>query len=249
VDKHRIITCDIRGHGYSESGTAKLTLPLIAEDLRRLLDACGVKKSYLCSYGAGSFPLLTALLAYPDRFCGGIIISGAAAYTDIISRSKLQAAYMTSALKAKEIIAFSAALQEADNRTAFQTLNSDAKQGDPAKWRDYVGACLNETFERQLPRIGLPMLLVYGTADHAGRSNAEAMQRLLPDSELYGVLKAKHQLLMKEPVKTGLVIGQWIAKHEEPSISDTLEERIELLQELAEHGVEGRNEGEAGSRV
>jgi pimeloyl-ACP methyl ester carboxylesterase len=249
VDKHRIITYDIRGHGYSESGAAQLTLPLVAEDLRRLLDACGVKKAYLCSYGAGSFPLLTALLAYPDRFCGGIIISGTAAYTDIISRSKLQTAYISSALRARDIIAFSSALREADNRTAFQALNSDAKQGDSAKWRDYVAACLNATFEPQLPRIHLPMLLVYGTADRFDCANAERMHRLLPDSELYGVLKAKHQLLMKQPVKTGLVIGQWIAKHEQPSIADTLEERSELLQELVEHGIEDRNEVEAGSRV
>jgi hypothetical protein len=54
---------------------------------------------------------------------------------------------------------------------------------------------------------------------------------------------------MKQPVKTGLVIGQWIAKHEQPSIADTLEERSELLQELVEHGIEDRNEVEAGSRV
>src|SRR5262245_24523567 len=49
------IRFDIRGHGYSESGSGKLTLALIAEDMRRLLDAIGVKQAYICSYGAGSF--------------------------------------------------------------------------------------------------------------------------------------------------------------------------------------------------
>ncbi|UVI31751.1 alpha/beta fold hydrolase [Paenibacillus spongiae] len=235
---HRIITMDMRGHGRSEPGNAPLALPLIAEDMRRLLDKCEVREAYVCSYGAGSFPALTALISYPDRFRGGIIVSGTAAYTDIVNRSKLQAAYVSSVLQAKSAVAFQAAWSEADNRTAFHALNEEAKLGDAMRWKEYVAACLNGTLQRQLPQIRQQMLILYGSGDQAGRDYAQNLYKRLPNAEIYCVLRAQRQLLMKQPAKTAAVIRQWLDKQEEPSLADTYEERSALLQELAEQGIE-----------
>ncbi|WP_274652452.1 alpha/beta fold hydrolase [Paenibacillus humicola] len=237
ADTRRVITFDARGHGHSEAGTARLTLPLLAEDMRRILDWSGAKQAYLCAYGPASLPALQALLAYPDRFCGGILISGAAAYTDIVSRSKLQAAYVSSLLKARELVALQAAWQEADNRTAFQALQEEAKQGSAVRWKEYVSACLDTSFARELGRIRQPMLVIYGTADMRGAMYARELHRALPDSELYGVLKAGRHLLMKEPARTAFVIRQWIDKQERPEVADTFEEREELLKQIAGQGV------------
>ncbi|MFC0395766.1 alpha/beta fold hydrolase [Paenibacillus mendelii] len=240
----RILTMDIRGHGHSEAGKAALSLPLIAEDMKRLLDYCEVRQAYVCSYGAGSFPALTALLAYPDRFCGGILVSGTAGYTDIISRSKLQAAYVSSVLQAKSAIAFQAAWSEADNRTAFNALNEEAKLGDSLRWKEYVAACLNSSLEKQLPQIRQQMLVLYGSRDHAGRAYTQLLNKRLPNAEIYGVLKGERQLLMKEPVKCAAVIRQWLDKQEEPGLADTYEEREGLIKELAEQGIEQGLPGE-----
>lgn len=237
-DTHRILSIDVRGHGSSEPGQGVLTHAMIAEDIRFLLDTQEIKKSYLCGYGAGSFPVLEALLAYPDRFSGGILISGTGGYRDIVTRSKFQATFISSALKAKESIAKRAIRHETADRASYTSMNEDALRGDPAKWREYAAACLDAYYDRELRQIKQPMLLMYGTADKAGREYVHLLYRQLQNAELYGIQRANHQLLTKEPVKTSLVIDQWIAKQEKPELADTFEERSNLLEELVSHGIE-----------
>ncbi|WP_308638556.1 alpha/beta fold hydrolase [Paenibacillus silvisoli] len=233
-----LIRFDIRGHGSSEAGPGKLTLPLIAEDMRRLLDAIGVKQAYVCSYGAGSFPALTAMLAYPERFIGGILVSGASAYTDIVTRSKMQATFISSILCPKEPIAFKAAWNEAASRDSFEELHAEAKLGDAVKWREYTAACLDSAVQKKLHQLKQPMLVLYGTGDKTGQGYAAELRRKLPNCELYGIIGADKQLLLKEPTTLAYVVSQWLEKQEHPEIADTFEEREALLQELSAHGIE-----------
>ncbi|QHW30730.1 alpha/beta hydrolase [Paenibacillus rhizovicinus] len=239
---HQVIRWDIRGHGRSDGGSARMTLAMIAEDMRALLDGLGVKRAYVCAYGAGSFPALTALLLHPQRFIGGMLLSGSAAYTDILSRSKLQAAYISSILAPKAPIAFKAAWSEARTRSEFEELHEETKLGDPAKWRDYAAACLEDGLERRIRQIKQPMLLLYGTKDAIGGNYAVRLHRLLPNSELYGINGATSKLAMNEPVTTSFVMSRWMAKQEHPELADTHDEREALLQELAEHGVKAGND-------
>lgn len=235
--KRRVIRWNIRGHGASDSGSGKLTLAMIAEDMRLLLDEFGVKQAFVCAYGAGALPTLTALRMYPDRFAGGVLLSGSAGYSDIRSRSGLQAAYVSSILAPKGPIVFKAAWDEAADRTEFEALRDEAGQGDPAKWRDYAAACLDGDSDRNIRQVKQPVLLLYGTKDNAGAGNAAKLRRLLPNCELYGVVGATRQLATKQPITTAFVISQWMDKLRHPELADTYEEREALLRELAEHGV------------
>jgi pimeloyl-ACP methyl ester carboxylesterase len=237
-DTHRVISIDVRGHGSSELGHGILTHAMIAEDIRYLLDSLDIKKSYLCGYGAGSLPAITALLAHPERFSGGILISGMAGFHDIKTRSKLQASFISSALKAKESIAKQVVRHEAEDKAAYAIMSEDALKGDPLKWREYAAACLNSSFGRELHQIKQPMLLLYGTADKVSREYSAQLYRQLPNAELYGIEHASRQLLRKEPAKIALVVDQWVAKQEQPELADTFEERNSLLEELVSHGIE-----------
>ncbi|WP_177182679.1 alpha/beta fold hydrolase [Paenibacillus sp. OV219] len=231
-----LIRFDIRGHGASNAGNGKLTLGLIAEDMRQLLDELGEKTAYLCSYGAGSFPLLTALLAYPERFIGGILINGTAGYTDIVTRSKLQASYITSRLAPKDPIAYNSALGEAGSKAEVQALYEEAKQGDASEWREYTAACLDSSVQKRIGQLRQPMLLIYGADDQVSQHYAGALRKGLPNCELYGIKGASKQLLMKHPSTTAFIISQWIDKQEHPELADTFEERSALLEELMSHG-------------
>ncbi|AZN40116.1 alpha/beta fold hydrolase [Paenibacillus albus] len=231
-----LIRFDIRGHGASNAVSGKLTLGLIAEDMRLLLDELGEKTAYLCSYGAGSFPLLTALLAYPERFIGGILINGTAAYTDIVSRSKLQASYISSKLAPKDPIAYNSALGEAASKAEVQALYAEAKQGDAAEWREYTAACLDSSVQKRLGQVRQQMLLIYGADDAISKQYAGALRKGLPNCELYGISGASKQLLTKHPDTIAFILSQWIDKQEHPEIADTFEERSALLEELVSHG-------------
>ncbi|REE92911.1 pimeloyl-ACP methyl ester carboxylesterase [Paenibacillus taihuensis] len=230
-----LIRFDIRGHGSSSAGDGNLSLALIAEDMRLLLDELGEETTYLCSYGSGSFPLLTALLAYPERFKGGILINGTAGYTDFASHARLQATFVSSVLAPKDPIAYKSAQSEAGNRAEFQSLYADVLQGDSAKWREYTTACLGSPLKKRLSQIRQPMLIMYGAEDRVSLRYASELKRL-PNREYYAIEGASKQLLTRHPETIAFIMSQWIDKQEHPELADTFEERSALLEELVTHG-------------
>ena len=59
---YRVIAVDSRGHGASETGAQGLSFALMAEDLKRVLDARGVKKAHFLGFSDGGYAV-NALLA------------------------------------------------------------------------------------------------------------------------------------------------------------------------------------------
>ena len=72
----QVITFDIRGHGRSQYSEQPLTYPLIARDIKQLLDHLKIKKAFICGYSTGGSIVLEYLLHSADRSLGGIVISG-----------------------------------------------------------------------------------------------------------------------------------------------------------------------------
>src|SRR5690606_8514727 len=62
-----VITFDVRGRGGSAPSAAPVTHPVIAEDVRQLLDHLGIERAFIGGYSTGAQVALEALLAYPDR--------------------------------------------------------------------------------------------------------------------------------------------------------------------------------------
>ncbi|WP_194830652.1 alpha/beta fold hydrolase [Laceyella tengchongensis] len=88
----RVLTFDIRGHGASTPSPTPLTYPLIVEDIRQLLNKLGIEEAYLCGYSTGGSIVLEALLSYPDRFAGGILISAMSEASTLYLRAAIGAA-------------------------------------------------------------------------------------------------------------------------------------------------------------
>ena len=73
---YRVIAVDSRGHGASESGTQGLSFALMAEDLKKVLDARGVKKAHILGFSDGGNLAIKFALTYPD-YVDKLILNGA----------------------------------------------------------------------------------------------------------------------------------------------------------------------------
>lgn len=62
---YRILAYDTRGHGGSEATTGPYILELLADDLKALLDALGVKNPHYCGLSMGGIIGQTFALKYP----------------------------------------------------------------------------------------------------------------------------------------------------------------------------------------
>ncbi len=104
-DRYKIITFDIRGHGASAPSKQTVTYPLIVEDMKSLLDALNIEKAYLLGYSTGGSIALEAMLTYPDRFVGSIIVSGMSEFRDFYNKFRLKLAAVLSNRFTKRLIA------------------------------------------------------------------------------------------------------------------------------------------------
>ncbi|MFB3827313.1 MAG: alpha/beta fold hydrolase [Bryobacteraceae bacterium] len=64
---YRVTTYDLRGHGYSEVTPTGYTAGDMAEDLRNLLDALGIGRTYLVGHSFGADICMYFALRYPER--------------------------------------------------------------------------------------------------------------------------------------------------------------------------------------
>ena len=73
---YRVIAVDSRGHGASDNGAQGLSFALMAEDLKKVLDACGVKKTHILGFSDGGNLAIKFALTYPG-YVDKLILNGA----------------------------------------------------------------------------------------------------------------------------------------------------------------------------
>ena len=230
----KVITYDIRGHGLSMPSSQPITYDLIAEDMKQLLDFLEVDQAYLCGYSAGATVALHAMLHYPKRYLGGILLSGMSEVSDW--RLKLMLAGASSALKLGlgSVLARGISWGSKDSAETYGELLHAAVQGHPRNMREYFECSLSYSCTRELPRIKLPILLVYGQQDRSFYRYAEMLHHGLSKSSLYFMRGVGHQLPTKAGSRVNELMRRWLKQQIEESLESkgTAKEKEELEQTL-----------------
>lgn len=194
ADTFQVITFDIRGHGFSPGSETPVTYPLIAEDIKSLLDYLEIREAYLCGYSTGGGVALEALLNYPDRFRGAMLLSGMAKPIHWMVKGQLAAAGAMARWAMKTSLALLVAKANADMPETFHNLYYEAIRGNPDNWRQYFEASRKVDYTQRLNRIHVPVLLVYGAKDRRFIQHGKELHRLLPNSTLALIPGVKHYI-------------------------------------------------------
>ncbi|MFD1176696.1 alpha/beta fold hydrolase [Paenibacillus puldeungensis] len=207
----RIISFDIRGHGQSGPSKEEITYPLIARDIRQLMDHLKIEKAFLCGYSTGGAVVLDFLLNCPDRALGGIVIGGMSEVNDKKLRNKISRGRFLSRIGAVGIVALSTAWGQAKPKLSFfRSLFNDAKKVNAKNAEQYYQYSLHYNCTAQLGNILQPVLLVYGEKDTLFHTYAKLLKERLPKSELVFIKNTKHQIPTKAPGFLNELIKQFI---------------------------------------
>lgn len=227
--RYQIIAFDIRGHGQSGQSSERLTYSLVAEDIRGLLDHLELKKAYLCGYSTGGSVALEAMLRYPDRFYGGILISGMSELSDWYRRSEVWAAVGLMGLRAKRIVAAVIAWGNSNKWKTFRRLYHTAKEGQLRNVNDYFKCSLTYNCTEKLGQIQTPVLLLYGVKDKEFHRYAHILHHRLPDSTLHFLPKVGHQLPTKSASLVNALIRKWIDERHPWKTTDKSRQQVPSL--------------------
>lgn len=212
-DTYQIITVDMRGHGKSPYSEQALTIPLLAQDVGEFIKAHELSQAYICGYSTGGSVALAAMLAYPELFRGGILLSAMSEVSDAMLKSRFWAAICASGLHAKRMLTAAIAWGNSESRETFKRLYSRALEGDTRNHKQYYQSGLDYNCTRRLKEIRMPALLLYGEQDSGFYKYAKILNRHLPGSALHFIPKAKHQLPTKWAAATNRLIRQWVEDH------------------------------------
>jgi len=237
----KVITFDIRGHGRSDPSEQPITYELIAEDMKQLLDYLGVEQAYVCGYSTGGGIALHAMLSYPDRYLGGILLSAMSEVSDWWLKSRLTIATTLMQTKLSQVLNMGISWGNKDSYQTYKQLFGTAKHGDPRNIMEYYAYSKAYSCTKQLPQIKQPILLAYGQKDRSFYRYAEILHHLLPSSSLYFMRNVGHQLPTKAGDRVNRLMRQWIMMQLEARNGEGVKEKMEFqrsLEQLSMYGNE-----------
>jgi pimeloyl-ACP methyl ester carboxylesterase len=214
-DEFKIVTFDVRGHGYSAPSEEEVTYPLIVSDIVALLDHLDIAQAYVCGYSMGGSVALEALLSVPPRFVGGVVASGMSEVRDIGLRTKLFGAELLSVPLLIRLLNAGISYGNADMGLTFRNLYRHASHGNIDNVRQYFRYSLGYNCTDRLHYIDSPLLMMYGEHDERFRNYAELVLRRLPFAKRAAIRDAGHYLFTKEAGKTNEVLRAWFRHCEE----------------------------------
>ncbi len=214
ADPFQVVTFDIRGHGFSPASEAPVTYPLIAEDIKSLLDHLNIRQAYLCGYSAGAGVAMQTMLTYPDRIRGGILLGAMAEPFNWAVRGQMAAASALAKLGMKTSLALLIARANADMSETFHNLYYEAIRGDIRNWQQYYEAGMKFSATERLGSIQSPTLLVYGGDDRSAYAHGMKLHELMPDSTLARIPGIRHHVPTKGMDLFHDLVTKWIMQHE-----------------------------------
>lgn len=206
----RTLLFDFRGHGRSGTSDARVAFPLLVEDTLRLMDHLKIASAYLCAYSIGSMVALEAMLTRPDRFRGAALLSGMAEIADWKTRAKLKLVGLAGRLKAREMLVLPQLWSNSDNIETYRRMRGETKDGDMAKWREYMESASRYSAVSRLPEIRQPVLLLCGERDGGTKQAALTLQQGLPNASLAFIPGRKHTLPTYGASESGALIRDWL---------------------------------------
>lgn len=211
-DAFRIVTFDIRGHGRSQSSAEPITYKLITSDLIALLDYLQIERCVVCGYSTGGTVALEAMLSFPQRFYGGILISAMPAVIDLQLKSYINLALCLSRQSTKKWLMHKITYSNSDTKHTFNRLYQDAVKGNIINIRQYFKQSYTYDCTDLLAQLHLPQLLVYGDKDTLFLRYALLLSESLPEYDIHLIKGARHQIPTKNYNSLHSVMRTWIEK-------------------------------------
>jgi 3-oxoadipate enol-lactonase len=215
ADDHRVIACDVRGHGLSRPMGAPFTLATVLDDLLAVLDAVGARDAVVIGQSMGGNLAQELVRHHPERI-RGLVLTDCACNTARLSALERFGVWLTPALLKlypREVL-------------LKQSANAISIRGEV---RDYVYAAMKKLSKEDIVavmqatlgcirddpdyRIGKPFILVRGALSRAGSiaRQGPAWARREPQCRADVVIpNAGHCVNLEEPARFNAAVRDFL---------------------------------------
>jgi pimeloyl-ACP methyl ester carboxylesterase len=221
TDRFACVTYDNRGSGRSATPLRPTSMPELAADAVRVLDAAGVPSAHVYGLSMGGMIAQELAIRFPERVRGLVLGAttpgGPQAFRPALRELRAMGAGALGALREPGrpwlgAMVFSPRFRrehpdEARALLRFFAAHRARPHGMAAHWWASV---YHDTISR-LHRIQAPTLVLHGGADAmAPLANARLLADRIPDSELAVVPGAGHAYLLEDPERSTELLTGWL---------------------------------------
>lgn len=197
----RVITYDLRGHGFARGAPLTKSLEHLADDLKELMDALNISKAdiYGASYGGAVAQYFT--LAHPGRvrsLC--LMATSSQAHPTLLSRATRAEEGQMKELQTEAIIRWFRPETIADNTWAVRYARANVGRVRVKEWAAAWRAMARLDCLHLIPEIEVPMLVLAGTQDLS--STPERMKPIheaAKNSSYVELNPGTHMMAMEQP--------------------------------------------------
>lgn len=188
----RVVVLEQRGHGGSTwlRDERAYSLDALADDLRAALDALELGRVDLIAHSMGGQVALRVALDAPDLVRSLVLVATWGGGLEIWPRPALR----TRVLDAIPL------LRRASDALRGRTPPAPPEGIDPAAWRALPRTMRDGDLRARLVTLGIPTLVIAGSADAVFVPHACSLARVIPGATLAVIEHAGHQVMSERPI-------------------------------------------------
>jgi pimeloyl-ACP methyl ester carboxylesterase len=220
ADGHRVIACDLRGHGRSEAGTDGFGLDMLARDLRTVLETLDLRDAIVVGHSMGGMAIMQFCADHTDvldkRVAGLAFVATAAEPVvpePVIGYVRRVAGYSVRRLEsgrpvlhykwgdndASWLLCRIAFGKEPSAKAVEQVRTMISSVGPESFQPSFAGLLVHDAREA-LKVTDVPSVVVVGTRDVLTPvAHARVIAELMPHAELHVLRDAGHQIMQERP--------------------------------------------------
>ncbi|MFY4773569.1 alpha/beta fold hydrolase [Metabacillus sp. RGM 3146] len=204
-----ILTYDMRGNGFSQADNERISISLLARDLKQLLDELGISSAVICGYSNGGAIAQEFVLHYPEMAKGLILVGGfSEVCTEWLQAEFLAGIYLTG-FGGLPLLARGISGAHAPERNYRVQLENSILRADPYILYQMYRTTFHYHSTDRLDQISCPLLLIYGEKDTYIHSYEYLFRKYIPFAKTVYISDAKHQIPTKFPYELNSIIKQF----------------------------------------
>jgi pimeloyl-ACP methyl ester carboxylesterase len=228
--RHRVITLDLPGFGYSPMPPERISITGYARLLDRLLDKLEIDAAAVVGNSMGGFVGAELAIAFPQRVERLVLVSAAGISTydhrgalrtvPVLRRAeRILTAYTAWMASKSDTVARRPRLRDATLNVvtrhpsrlpaalAAEQLRGSGKPG----FIQALEANLDYDFRERLPEIACPTLIVWGEDDRVITArDAAVFEELIPDSRVVMYADTGHMAMLERPTEFNALLEEFL---------------------------------------
>lgn len=193
-----VILYDIRGHGGSGIQPEPATVPVLADDLRLLLDKLHIRRAVVCGYSSGGSVAQEFALTYPERM-RALILSGGFPYVNtFLLKNVFRGGIALVKAGRKNLLANILSFSHHVTKEDRQSLYEHCLQADKKTALEFYEDSFRYDCRKRISEIEVPLLLLNGQKAFTMQAYLPFYWRNVENVTSVLIAEGSHQIPMKK---------------------------------------------------